>query len=130
MPRSFFDEFDEFCIFFALASAVFSIGYLLWNSLWLILFFIIIVNVITIMVYSHDKKVSMIRGHGRVPEGFLILCSFLGGWIGAILAQQLFRHKTRKIKFQFLFIISIMINMFVVYVKRDDILSWNNIFEL
>lgn len=129
MPRSFFDEFDEFCIFFALASAVFSIGYLLWNSLRLILFLILIINVITMKVYSYDKKVSMIRGHRRVPEGCLIWCNFLGGWIGAIFAQQLFRHKTRKIKFNFFSIISIIVNIFVVYVNRDYILSWNNIFE-
>lgn len=119
---------DKFYILFAGASAILSIGYMYQNSLWLILLYTIIVNVITMKVYSDDKKAS-IRGHERTPEACFIFCNILGGWIGAIFAQQWFRHKTRKLSFQLSVIMSIMINMYIVYVKRDSIHLWNNIFE-
>ena len=34
-----------------------------------------------------------------------------GGWPGAILAQEIFRHKTKKITFRTLFWMSVAINM-------------------
>lgn len=39
----------------------------------------------------------------RIPEARLHLLELLGGWAGALIAQQLFRHKTRKVSFQFIF---------------------------
>lgn len=125
MPKSFI---DIFYLLFAGASAVFCFGYLYWNSLWLILIYLAAINVITMRVYSHDKNASR-RGQRRTREGCLMWCNLLGGWIGAIFAQQWLRHKTRKISFQFYFITSTMFNIFLVYVNRDYILSWNYIFE-
>jgi uncharacterized membrane protein YsdA (DUF1294 family) len=43
----------------------------------------------------------------------LILLGMFGGWPGAILAQQLLRHKTAKLSFRAVFWVSILINVFV-----------------
>ncbi|QQE87046.1 DUF1294 domain-containing protein [Azotobacter chroococcum] len=39
-------------------------------------------------------------GRWRIPEASLHAVELLGGWPGALLAQQAFRHKTRKIAYQ------------------------------
>ncbi len=52
--------------------------------------------------YLHDKQ-SALRSGWRTPEARLHLIEALGGWPGAYVAQQLLRHKTRKLSFQVLF---------------------------
>jgi uncharacterized membrane protein YsdA (DUF1294 family)/cold shock CspA family protein len=49
--------------------------------------------------YWSDKRKAQ-AGHWRVTEASLHLVELLGGWPGALVAQQLFRHKTRKFDFQ------------------------------
>lgn len=38
-----------------------------------------------------------------LPEKVLHATEILGGWPGALLAQQVFRHKTRKVSYQLMF---------------------------
>ncbi|MDM8349683.1 cold shock and DUF1294 domain-containing protein [Pseudomonas sp. sp1636] len=45
-------------------------------------------------------KASAMNGHRRIPENSLHLLELLGGWPGALLAQQRWRHKTRKLSYQ------------------------------
>jgi uncharacterized membrane protein YsdA (DUF1294 family)/cold shock CspA family protein len=52
--------------------------------------------------YWHDKARAQ-NGGRRTPENSLHLVELLGGWPGALLAQQAFRHKTRKASYQWLF---------------------------
>lgn len=47
------------------------------------------------LVYGLDKWAAK-RGSARVAESSLHLIALLGGWPGALLGQQLFRHKTSK----------------------------------
>jgi uncharacterized membrane protein YsdA (DUF1294 family) len=46
-----------------------------------------------LVAYGWDKH-RAVNGSWRVPERTLHLVAFLGGWQGAYLGQQLFRHKT------------------------------------
>jgi uncharacterized membrane protein YsdA (DUF1294 family) len=46
-----------------------------------------------------------------VAESSLQVMSLLGGWPGAILAQQLLRHKTRKRGFVSVFWSAVAVNM-------------------
>lgn len=53
-------------------------------------------------LYGYDKRQA--RGQGqRTPEKVLHACELAGGWPGALLAQQVFRHKTRKSSYQLVF---------------------------
>lgn len=52
--------------------------------------------------YWHDKARAL-NGGRRTPEKSLHLVELLGGWPGALLAQQIFRHKTRKASYQLVF---------------------------
>lgn len=63
---------------------------------------ILILSVVSFGIYGFDKSRAT-RGGRRVPERTLQLLAFLGGWPGAILGQQYFRHKTKKFSFQLVF---------------------------
>jgi uncharacterized membrane protein YsdA (DUF1294 family) len=56
-------------------------------------------SLLTFYLYWHDKRQA--RGNAwRTPERVLHAAELCGGWPGALLAQQLLRHKTRKLSYQ------------------------------
>jgi uncharacterized membrane protein YsdA (DUF1294 family) len=61
-----------------------------------------IVSVLAFLMYWSDKLKAR-SDSWRTPENVLHALEFAGGWPGALLAQQVFRHKTRKISFQLVF---------------------------
>ena len=64
----------------------------------MILLYLSIVNIIAFAVYGIDK--SKARKHQwRISENMLILLAALGGSIGALLAMNIFHHKTKHVKF-------------------------------
>lgn len=69
----------------------------------------VVTSVIAFALYGFDKAAAR-QGRRRVPEATLHLWSLLGGWPGALAAQQLFRHKTRKMSFQIVFWLTVVIN--------------------
>ncbi|NRD25588.1 cold shock and DUF1294 domain-containing protein [Frigoribacterium sp. VKM Ac-2836] len=71
------------------------------------------VTVLTALVYALDKSAAR-RGRHRVPERTLLLLGLLGGWPGALVAQQLLRHKTSKRSFQLAFWATVGMNVLVV----------------
>ncbi|MFJ2389433.1 DUF1294 domain-containing protein [Pseudomonas koreensis] len=61
-----------------------------------------VVSVLTFFMYWADKRKARVDAW-RTPENILHALELAGGWPGALLAQQVFRHKTRKVSFQILF---------------------------
>ena len=59
-------------------------------------------SVVTFIAYAIDKSAA-VRGNWRTPESTLHLLSLSGGWPGALLAQQLLRHKSSKREFRLVF---------------------------
>lgn len=70
------------------------------------------------LVYGIDKAAAR-EGAWRTSESTLIVLGLIGGWPGAIVAQQLLRHKTRKVSFQTLFWVSVVVNV-VVFVALSS----------
>jgi uncharacterized membrane protein YsdA (DUF1294 family) len=70
----------------------------------------LLANVLTLVIYGGDKMAAR-KAWRRVPESTLLTFGFVGGWPGAILGQQLFRHKTQKQPFKTWFIISVILNV-------------------
>ena len=66
-------------------------------------------SVAAFIMYGLDKLASK-RGARRTPEKALQLCALLGGWPGALLAQQVFRHKSSKHSFQAVFWFMVALN--------------------
>jgi len=61
-----------------------------------------IVSVLAFFLYWNDKRKAR-TARWRTPENVLHAVELAGGWPGALVAQQVFRHKTRKISYQVLF---------------------------
>lgn len=61
-----------------------------------------VASVLCFFLYWHDKN-SAQQGRQRTPEKTLHLVELAGGWPGALIAQQAFRHKTRKWSYQLVF---------------------------
>lgn len=57
---------------------------------------------VTYYFYWDDKHRARLGGW-RIPETNLHFWVFVGGWPGAFIAQQQFRHKTKKLSFQLVF---------------------------
>lgn len=62
------------------------------------------------VMYALDKWAAT-EGRWRISEETLILAGLIGGWPGAIVAQQVFRHKSSKASFRAAFWGSVVINV-------------------
>jgi uncharacterized membrane protein YsdA (DUF1294 family)/cold shock CspA family protein len=68
-----------------------------------------LLSVASYLVYWWDKDAAGVRAR-RMPEDTLHLLDVLGGWPGALIAQQQFRHKTVKASFQWMFWSTVLVN--------------------
>jgi uncharacterized membrane protein YsdA (DUF1294 family) len=76
---------------------------------WLPAAFYLLMSLIAFGLYGHDKKQARTNGQ-RTPEKLLHAAEMLGGWPGALVAQQAFRHKTRKVSYQLLFWLIVLLH--------------------
>ena len=58
--------------------------------------------VVAPFLYKLDKSRAKRKGSERIPELSLHAVAYIGGPVGAILSQRIFRHKTKKPKFQYI----------------------------
>lgn len=72
--------------------------------------FYIGLSILSFHLYAVDKLAAK-QGRRRTPEKTLHLLSLAGGWPGALLAQQLMRHKCTKTSFVAVFWITVAVNM-------------------
>lgn len=68
-----------------------------------------LMSLATYAVYALDKSAAR-RKRRRVPERTLHLLALLGGWPGALLAQQHLRHKSGKTAFLLVFWLTVLLN--------------------
>lgn len=73
----------------------------------------LLINMLTLVMYGADK-IAARKGMRRVPEATLLVFGVTGGWPGAIVGQQLFRHKTQKQPFKTYFFLSIVFSIAVM----------------
>jgi uncharacterized membrane protein YsdA (DUF1294 family) len=84
-------------------------GWMLFNGSWLPAAIYLALSAIAVLLYWRDKRQARADGW-RTPEKVLHAVELLGGWPGALLAQQLFRHKTRKLSFQLVFWLIVLLH--------------------
>lgn len=89
----------SFALLFLLATSVLiALDYL---PIWLLPAYPIM-SLIAFGVYAYDKSAAK-NERWRTKEITLHLLALLGGWPGALLAQKLLRHKSRKLSFLIVF---------------------------
>lgn len=52
-------------------------------------------NLITFLVFGYDKYLAR-TNRRRISEKTLLTLALMGGSVGAVFAQKIFRHKSRK----------------------------------
>lgn len=67
-------------------------------------------SILAFAMYAADKRAAQ-RGRWRTPENTLLIVGLIGGWPGAIVAQQLLRHKTKKLSFRTRFWTTVILNV-------------------
>ncbi len=96
-------RYIRYSLGFAAAAAV-GLSLALWRlGLAPVFAYLISVNVLALALYGYDKRQAIV-GRTRVPELVLHAAALCGGSPGAFLGQGLFRHKTRKFRFQAVFV--------------------------
>ena len=92
-----------FVLLYAVCSA-------LWPVPWWVAAAYVALSVVAYGMYAADKRAAQ-TGAWRVPENNLHLVALLGGWPGALVAQQRLRHKTVKPEFRAVFWLTVVANV-------------------
>lgn len=69
------------------------------------------INIIAFLAFGWDKRQSTQRGASRIAERTLLSLALCGGALGALLGQQIFRHKTQKQPFRTLLWLCALVNL-------------------
>ena len=77
--------------------------------LWMAAFYVS-ASLFTFIAYAIDKSAAG-RGGWRTPESTLNALAMAGGWPGALLAQQVLRHKSAKVEFLAVFWVTVVVNV-------------------
>ena len=93
---------------------------------WLLPVFVASASLVAFALYWLDKSAAR-AGRSRVAEATLHFWSLVGGWPGALLAQQWFRHKTRKPPFRRTFYLTVVLNLGLfaaLWTEPGQVLLW------
>ncbi|MEQ1514675.1 MAG: cold shock and DUF1294 domain-containing protein [Lysobacteraceae bacterium] len=77
------------------------------------------VSTIAFIAYGLDKSAAT-AGRQRTPETTLHFLGLICGWPGALLAQRVFRHKSRKAAFQSTFWGTVALNVIALLLLASD----------
>lgn len=73
---------------------------------------IVIMSGIAFLAYWIDKRRAARASDRRIPESTLHVLGLMGGWPGAVIAQERFRHKTQKTSFRIMFWVTVLLHGF------------------
>ncbi len=106
--RSFTMAAIRYFLFFLISFAL-IVSFLLAYTPLIIPLGFLFMSATSFIFYARDKYAA-IHYQWRIPENTLHILSLLGGWPGAIIAQQTLRHKNIKSAFQIKFWLVMIIN--------------------
>jgi uncharacterized membrane protein YsdA (DUF1294 family) len=100
-------------------AGLFASGWITWAYLQNMLppgvfVFLCVINAVTLMQYAYDKYCAA-QSRGRLSENSLHLWAVVGGWPAATLGQEIFTHKTRKLKFRLMHWLVVLVSVSTFY---------------
>ena len=112
MSRTPFKRRHPVLFFLLIAAGITAcLLYFAWGRLPLYPCWLLCLSVVTFLFYGYDKHQSEKDGAWRVPEATLHLLSLLGGFIGAFLGRRFYRHKTQKLIFIIVIVLSALLHI-------------------
>ena len=105
-----------------LFAIIYAVVQALWHPHYWVFLIYLGTSVICVLIYAADKSAAAVGGW-RVSESALLLLGLAGGWPGAIIAQRLLHHKTRKRSFQAAFAGSVVVNILVFVILTSPLLG-------
>ncbi|HMV59521.1 MAG TPA: cold shock and DUF1294 domain-containing protein [Anaerolineales bacterium] len=90
---------------------VFAVTALVWRVPGWVAGVYFVASMVCFVVYAIDKSAAAAERR-RVSEATLLALGLVGGWPGAIVAQQVLRHKSNKASFRASFWLTVIINVF------------------
>jgi uncharacterized membrane protein YsdA (DUF1294 family) len=88
---------------------------LIWTNWNLVLTWVLAWTPVAFLFYGYDKFLAR-RDRLRIPEISLLTLSAAGGFAGAIAAMFLFHHKTAKMRFWIVNVMSLAVWAFLLFV--------------
>lgn len=82
--------------------------------------YFLIINVLSFAFFGLDKMLAQGKSW-RIPEKTLWFLAVIGGSVGALIGMNFFKHKTRKISFQFILALIILLQVGVLFLLSDFI---------
>lgn len=72
-----------------------------WFNIWLVSYawLTFVTSLVAVSMFWLDKRAA-IKNRRRTPEKRLFTIAAIGGWPGAVVGQQWFRHKSQKFSFR------------------------------
>lgn len=61
----------------------------------MIFYILTVINLLTFFMFFADKR-KAVKHRRRIPENTLLMLSFFGGSVGAVMGMLIFRHKISK----------------------------------
>ncbi len=110
LKRKAAQKSNPFALLFALAF-LFAVGVSVATGALqsIVLVAYVAMSLITFAAYAFDKSAAK-SGRWRTSEGTLQFLGLIGGWPGAVLAQQTLRHKSKKTSFLTVFWTTVLAN--------------------
>ena len=85
------------------------------------IFYLVIINLISFTMYGIDKAKAKFN-KWRIPESTLLAISFIGGSLGAVFGMELFRHKTKHLKFKILNPLFLILHILILFYINSNLL--------
>lgn len=82
----------------------------------------VVASVVCFAAYAFDKSAA-VSGRWRIAESTLLVLGLAGGWPGAIVAQQVLRHKSNKASFRSAFWGTVVLNVAAFVVVHSPIVQ-------
>ena len=91
-----------------------------------------IINVVTFALYGIDKW-KAIHNRWRIREATLLITALIGGSLGAFIAMQMFRHKTKKWYFKYTvpaMLVVHVVGMIYWWLNCKQAVMWDSLLDL